>query len=389
MVKNDVIQTAKDAFRKHFSHEPECTVPAPGRTNIIGEHTDYNDGHVLPIAIDRFTVAAASRRQDRKFKLVTDNLKETFEFDLDRIPGTMPHWVAYIMGVIVETDALHTLAGKNICVFGNVPIGSGLSSSAALEICVATALERLEGLKLSDGDMVNICRRGDHRFIGVKCGPMDQFASRACRAGFAGLLDCRSLVMTHHPLPDNLLYLSIFSGIPRALAASEYNERFHSCQKAAEILRKGNPDIAALRDATLEEVEANKKKLGSTIYKRALHVVTEQARVFQMIDAFQTNNMKNAGEILLQGHYSLSRDYEVSLPVLDEMVHWLYNHGAVGGRLTGAGFGGSLICLIEKDTLDPEKFAGDFVQTFRKKTPELPEMWTLTSVEGARYQSEK
>jgi len=124
------------------------------------------------------------------------------------------------------------------------------------------------------------------------------------------------------------------------------------------------------------------------IYKRARHVITEQARVFQLIDAFSKNNLKSVGEILLEGHQSLSRDYEVSLPILDEMIKWLYDHGAVGSRLTGAGFGGSLICLIEKDALDPEKFAGDFVQAFREKTPELPEMWTLKSVEGARYQTE-
>ncbi len=388
MSSSEVIQTAVDAFKKQFSHDPEMTVSAPGRTNIIGEHTDYNDGHVLPIAIDRFTVAAASQRPDRLFKLYTANLNESFEFDLDKIPEKMVHWAAYMMGVIVEMDEVHRLKGKNICVFGNVPIGSGLSSSAALEISVATVLERMEGLTLSDGDMVNMCRRGDHRFIGVKCGPMDQFASRACRAGNAGLLDCRSLIMTHHPLPKNLLYLSIYSGIPRALASSEYNERFDSCQKAADILRKENPEIRALRDASIEEVEENRKKLGEMIYKRARHVITEQARVFQLIDAFSKNNLKSVGEILLEGHQSLSRDYEVSLPILDEMIKWLYDHGAVGSRLTGAGFGGSLICLIEKDALDPEKFAGDFVQAFREKTPELPEMWTLKSVEGARYQTE-
>jgi galactokinase len=385
MPDGNVIQTVKDAFRKQFSRDPELIASAPGRTNIIGEHTDYNDGHVLPIAIDRFTAAAVSPGSDRLFKLHTANLNETFEFDLDRIPADIPHWAAYMTGVIAEMDADYRLSGKNVCVFGNVPIGSGLSSSAALEISLATAMERLEGIEISDADMVNMCRRGDHRFIGVKCGPMDQFASRACRAGFAGLLDCRTLEMTHHPMPENLLFLSIYSGIPRALADSEYNERFGSCQKAVEILQKENPKIQALRDATLEEVETHKTLLGELISKRARHVVTEQVRVFRLIDAFRTNDLESVGKSLLQGHQSLSKDYEVSLPILDEMVDWLYSHGAVGARLTGAGFGGSLICLIEKEGSDPEKLSADFVEVFRPKTPEPPQMWTLTTVDGAKY----
>ena len=388
MAKNEELYaTALDLFKKQFSRKPEKIVAAPGRANIIGEHTDYNDGHVLPIAIDRYTVAAGTNRPDRVFKLYTGNLKENFEFDMDNIPQKRPQWVSYMMGVVVEMEKDgFKISGKEIAVYGNVPIGSGLSSSAALEIATATVIEQLEGWNIEDARMVNICRRADHNFVGVNSGPMDQFASRACRKGHAGLLDCRSLEMTHHKLPDNILFLSIYSGIPRSLAASEYNERQESCQKAVEILKKTNPGITALRDATTEMVETAKHELGDRVYKRAKHVVTEEKRVFEILDAFTANDLPRIGEVLLEGHKSLSVDYEVSLPILDEMIEWFYKQtGVIGARLTGAGFGGSLICLVETEKTDIEELSSSFIKEFKNRTPESPEIWRLTTVDGAKY----
>ena len=281
MNRADLCAKTITRFKKVFDHDPERTVIAPGRSNLIGEHTDYNDGHVLPVAIDRFTAASVANRNDRRIKLFTANLNEVFEFNLDHLPSSRPGWVSYMMGVIAEMEEEgFRLKGKEIAVFGTLPLGSGLSSSAALEVATATALERAEGFTLEDDRLVSVCRRADHRFVGINSGPMDQFASRACRAGHAGLLDCRTLTMTQHPIPDCIRLLSVYSGIPRKLADSEYNERQSSCQKAVEVLRKISPQIEALRDASMENLEEAKERMEERVYKRARHVITEQDRVF-------------------------------------------------------------------------------------------------------------
>jgi galactokinase len=388
MTRERLAEEAKNAFQKHFSCLPDLTVLAPGRANLIGEHTDYNDGHVLPVAIDRFTAASAANRSDRTFRLYTANLDDAFEFDADDLPEERPAWASYMMGVIVELEREgFKLSGKDIIVHGNVPLASGLSSSASLEMGTATAIERLEGLEIDDGRMVQVCRRAEHHFAGVQCGPMDQFASRACKSGHAGLLDCRSLTMMHEKLMEGVGYLSIYSGIPRSLDTSEYNERQASCKKAVEILREADPNIRALRDGSPELVESQKQILGDRVYRRAKHVVKEQRRVFALVDACRQNDLERAGKLLVEGHMSLSNDYEVSLPLLDEMVDWLCQQPAVvGARLTGAGFGGSLICLVESNNADVEGLAGKFREAFGRKTPEPPEIWKLTTMDGAKYQ---
>jgi galactokinase len=374
-----------ELFRRRFGHAPDLAVAAPGRSNLIGEHTDYNDGHVLPIAIDRFIVAAASNRGDSRFKLFAADMDEYFEFEGSELPEDRPLWVSYVGGVIFELmrDGF-TVSGKEMVIRGDVPIGSGLSSSAALEVSTATAIERLEGMEIEDGRMVAICRRADHHFVGVKCGPMDQFASRACRAGYAGLLDCRTLEMTHHPLPGGIDYFSIYSGIPRALVTSEYNERQSSCQEAVRVIAESYPEVKALRDATPEMVEERRSALGERVYRRARHVVSEQKRVFELIEAMAKGKLARIGEVLLAGHRSLSEDYEVSLPLLDEMIDWLCSRrGAIGARLTGAGFGGSMIFLAGKGEIDPEELSSGFVSEFVGRTKEEPTVWLLATVDGA------
>lgn len=386
--KKILLEKTIAAFKKHFSRDPEIAVAAPGRSNVIGEHTDYNDGHVLPIAIDRYTIAVAANREDRKFGLYTENLKKSFIFDADNITKSRPRWVSYILGVIAELEKDgFKLKGKDIAVYTNVPIGSGLSSSAALEISVATAVERLENLEATNEQIVNACRRSDHNYVGVNSGPMDQFASRACKEGHVSLLDCRSLEMTHHPLPEGIEFVSIYSGIPRSLATSEYNERQASCTKAVEILSKADPSVKALRDATPELLESVREEMGDMVYRRAKHVITEQTRVFEIIKAFAENDQKAIGAALLAGHKSLADDYEVSLPVMDKMVEWLMaNQGVIGARITGAGFGGSMICLVDAEKVDVDSLSKRFVEEFKTKTPEPPELWKLSAVDGAMYQ---
>lgn len=382
-----LFEQAVTAFRQCFAANPQLAVAAPGRANLIGEHTDYNEGHVLPIAIDRYLVAAAAPRADRTIRVHSTALGETFAFDPARVPADRPRWTSYVAGVAVELarDG-HRLPGADLLVHGDLPIASGLSSSAALEIAVATALERLAGLEFDDARLVAACRRGDHALVGVRCGPMDQFAARACRAGHAGLLDCRSLELSHRRLPAAVEFLSIYSGIPRALAASEYNERQDSCRRAVAVLQAAWPEIRALRDATPEQLEARRGDLGERAYRRARHVVTEQQRVFAMVAALESGDAERAGSLLYEGHRSLAEDYEVSLPVLDEMVEWLAQQpGVLGARLTGAGFGGSLICMAAAGAVDEHEAGARFAERFAPHTPDRPALWKLHAVDGARH----
>jgi galactokinase len=278
------------------------------------------------------------------------------------------------------------ISGIDLTIFTNVPIGAGVSSSAALEMSVATLLERLNALELDDAEMVRICRRADHKYVGIKSGPMDQFASRACRAGHAGLLDCRALEMTNFPLPEGIDFLSVYSGIPRMLAASEYNERMESCQSAVNILAESNRQIRALRDATMADVRASRDRMGDRTFRRARHVVSEQDRVFEFVEAAGKLDTAAMGRILAEGHESLSDDYEVSMPILDEMADWLTDQGGIiGARLTGAGFGGSLVCLSVRGEIDVKKLDRDFRQKFDKNTPDDPNIRKFASADGARH----
>jgi galactokinase len=383
-----LIDRAVDAFNKHFTTPPSHVILAPGRINLIGEHTDYNDGHVLPIAIDRFTAAAVANRDDDQFNVHTVNLEDSFTFELHNLPEQRPTWASYVMGVVAEmAKAGHSFSGKDITIFTNIPIGAGVSSSAALEVVIATAIERLDGLNLEDGEVVSICRKADHNYVGINSGPMDQFASRACQADHCGLLDCRSLEMINYPLPDGIDYLAVYSGVPRELAASAYNERQAACQAAVQAMNSLGENFKALRDATLDDLLAAEDKLDEVFFKRARHVISEQQRVFDFIDAAGNADLAGMGRLLREGHESLGRDYDVSLPVLDEMIDWLYEQPeVVGARLTGAGFGGSLVCLVDKQVADVERLSAEFNATFADKTPDDPDMRRFTSEDGARYQ---
>lgn len=376
------------AFTENIGNTPELTIFAPGRANIIGEHTDYNDGHVLPFAIGLGVCAAVKNRTDRKLILHAENFGEDFACDADAIPQKRSGWASYVVGVFAELEAALgiRLRGKEIAIAGNVPIGSGLSSSAALEIAIATAIERAENLELDDANIVEACRRADRKYVGVNSGPMDQFASRACKAGHAGLLDCRSLEMTHHRIPEGLVFLSIDSGIPRKLTDSAYNERVEACSQAVEVIARRHDGVRALRDVSMEMLEATREELDDRTHARARHVVTEQERVFGAIDCLKKRDFTRLGTLLSEGHRSLSKDYEVSTPLLDSMVEWLEKQpGVLGARLTGAGFGGSLICVAENTSIDIDSLATGFHSEFAGKAPENPAVYKLNVVDGARY----
>ena len=302
---------------------------APGRVNLIGEHTDYNDGFVLPAAIDRFTTVDVQRRDDRVVEVDAADLGERDTFTLDAIERT-GSWRDYVRGVV---GLLSLERGAELRVESDVPRGAGLSSSAALEVAVGRALSNLPGDRLAQ-----LAQRAENEFVGVQCGIMDQFTVALARAGHALLLDCRDLSYRHIPIPDGVAILVCDSHVERRLAASGYNDRRRACEEAAQLLGG-----AALRDATLEQVAT----LPEELRRRARHVVTENARTLAAADALEAGDLETVGELMLESHVSMRDDYEIVPAELDELAARVRAiNGCYGSRLTGGGFGGCTVALL-------------------------------------------
>ena len=305
-------------------------VRAPGRVNLIGEHTDYNEGHVLPVAIDRHTVVEAEPRTDRVVTVDATDIRQTDEFELDAIESTRT-WRDYVRGV-VELVAPET--GADLRISSDVPRGAGLSSSAALEVAVGRALApRLPGEQLA-----LLAQHAENEFVGVQCGIMDQFTVALARAGHALLLDCRHLSYRHIPIPDGVAIVVCNSHVERRLATSGYNQRRAACEEAARQL-----GLPALRDATLDEVQT----LPEPLRRRARHVVTENARTLVAADALAAGDLEAFGELMLESHVSMRDDYEIVPPRLDALAAAARAvDGCYGSRLTGGGFGGCTVSLV-------------------------------------------
>jgi len=325
---------------------------APGRVNLIGEHTDYNDGWVLPMAIDRRVGVAFARRNDRILRAHSVVFEETRELCLDELePPGGSEWISYVAGVawaLMSTG--HEVLGGDLVVDGDVPLGSGLSSSAALEMATALALSEISGISWSPVEMALLGQRVESDWVGVKGGVMDQFTATMGRVGHALLLDCRSLGHSLVPMPDNAVVVVMDTGAPRTLAGSAYNERSASCAAAVEILREADPAIRALRDVDLDFLESERGRLDETVYRRSLHVVTENLRPLAMADAFARADLEGAGKLMDESHFSLRNLYEVSSVELDLFTELARQHPACyGARLTGAGFGGCAIALVSAE----------------------------------------
>jgi len=314
---------------------------APGRVNLIGEHTDYNLGYVLPLAIDRDCVITRFARDDRHLQLTSVQLGDTRTYSLDELPATKSgHWTDYCIGVACELLAAgYPLTGADLLIDSRVPTGAGLSSSAALE--VSTALALLDGRPIEGLALAELCQRAETNFVGLPCGIMDQAVAILAEAGSALLLDCRSLETRHVPLPEGLAIIVTDSGVKHALATSNYATRVAECQRAA--LDAG---VDSLRDATLNQVAFN---------PRGRHVVSENIRVLDFLDAAGRSDTIEMGRLLTASHRSLQHDYEVSCEELDYLVDTaLHLPGVLGSRMTGGGFGGCTITLVH------EAMAGQF-----------------------------
>jgi galactokinase len=359
---------------------------APGRVNLIGEHTDYNDGYALPMAIDRRTVVAASRRDDRKISVASKTFGKSEEFDLDRPgPKRRSSWIDYIEGTAqcLETHAAK-LVGANLLVDSDVPSGAGLSSSAALEMSVALALASLAGAdKLTRIEMALAGQAAEHAYVGTMCGIMDQFIAALGETDHALLIDCRTL----EPKPVPFALASAFvvicdTGVKHELASSEYNRRRAECQRGVEVLRQMLPEVRALRDVSVAQFDEFGKKLAEPVRRRCRHVVTENARTLAAVQALSKNDLIEFGHLMVASHRSLKEDYEVSCPELDLCVDVATSQpGVYGARMTGGGFGGCTVNLVERSAAGA--VADALTRAFEQRFGRRPEIFTSRASQGA------
>ena len=343
-----LISSLTAAFERSFQGAPDMLVQAPGRVNLIGEHTDYNDGFVLPCAIDFHTLVAASARSDRVVRVVAlDYADQLDEFSLDTpiVPREDAPWANYVRGV-VQMLLAHgvVLGGADLALAGNVPQGAGLSSSASLEVAVGQAfkgLYRLDGL--SPTDLALIAQRAENQFVGCNCGIMDQLISARGQQGHALLIDCRSLRTQAVPMPQDMAVMIIHSRVRRGLVESEYNTRRAQCEQAAR-----HYGVAALRDLTVAQLQAGSQGLDAVAYRRARHVVTENQRTVDAAAALAAHDMRVMGQLMAQSHVSMRDDFQITVPAIDALVDITQNAiGPEGGaRMTGGGFGGCVVALV-------------------------------------------
>jgi galactokinase len=364
-------------FAACYGEGPRFVVRAPGRVNLIGEHTDYNEGFVLPMAIDRAVWIALRPRGDRRVKLHSLEFSDPLEFVLDEIrPGE--GWGEYARGVAwALQEAGFTLQGWEGVVAGNVPVGAGLSSSAALELALCRAFGCVSPWQWEGTAMAKLAQRAEGEWVGVRSGIMDQLIAAEGRAGCALLIDCRSLATTPVPLPEDVRVLVLDTGTRRELVSSAYNERVAQCRAAANFF-----GVAALRDLSRVRLEAGAGALDDVILRRARHVVSESIRTLQAVQALQRGDLATFGQLMDESHASLRDDYEVSSPELDSMVEIARaQQGCWGARMTGAGFGGCAVAIVEADAA--RDAAAKITRDYAELTGLRPSAHCLRAVEGA------
>ncbi len=351
-------QPLTELFEKTFGHQPTHYFQAPGRVNLIGEHTDYNDGFVLPCAIDYQAMIAASPRDDQKVVATAhsyDGQVSEFELSLPVSHSEEAFWSNYVRGVAtVLMEKGMSLKGVNIAIIGNVPQGAGLSSSACLEVVTGLTLTRMSGLDVSLKELVLIGQKAENEFVGCKCGIMDQMISACGKEGHAMLLDCRSLDTRLISIPQSAAVVIINSNVKRGLVDSEYNTRRAQCEAAAQHF-----GVKALRDITLDQLEASQSELDELTYRRARHVVTENDRTLAAAEALARGDLKAMGRLMAESHISMRDDFEITVPAIDGIVDIVKAViGSEGGvRMTGGGFGGCVVALIPEKKVDAVKQA--------------------------------
>jgi galactokinase len=376
----------REDFRQQFGHQEVRVFRAPGRVNLIGEHTDYNDGFVLPVAIDRETVVAAAQNNSRRVRVHSLNVNESAEFDLDN-PGPKLRgvWLDYIEGVAQALKARGArLAGVDMALSSDVPVGAGLSSSAALEISTGMAMLAVSNVEIGRVELALAGQQAEHEYVGTRCGIMDQLVATCGLKGHALLIDCRSLATRQIPLDTSEIVIAICdTRVKHELSSSEYNKRREECERGVEILSEALPGITALRDVSVADFEKYENRLPEPIRSRCRHVVTENARTLMAADALEAADFALMGQLMLKSHESLRDDYEVSCKELDALVEIATSiEGVRGARMTGGGFGGCTVNLVERRAL--EKFQEKVTGEYNKVTGKIPTIYISEPGNGAR-----
>jgi galactokinase len=376
------IREISEKFSQLYGTSPRF-VRAPGRVNLIGEHTDYNDGFVLPAAIQFKTTVGFAPRPDWRLFLFSRNYDEQVEFSLGELPSlARRHWSDYVVGVaqkLVE-QGIH-LQGASFLLDGDVPQGAGLSSSASLEVAVCQAFLELAQEKIDSSEMALLCQRAENEFVGARCGIMDQFVSVHGRKDHALLLDCRSLTFRHLPIPEEVRLVICNTMVRHSLAGGEYNQRRLECEQAAKFFGTLVPGVKALRDVSLADFEKHSSALPEMIHKRARHVISENARVIDAADALAKHDLKRFGQLMRESHASLRDDFQVSCRELDALVEIAGKvEGVYGARMTGGGFGGCTINVVRSDKV--EEFQAKVRTDYAKVTGKPPEIYVCTAADG-------
>jgi galactokinase len=378
------LAVVRTAFTERFWRPVDRVARAPGRVNLIGEHTDYNAGFVLPMAIERDVLVAFNRRPDRQVVLHSADFDEDAAFSLDGIQRDEEHtWSNYPRGVARELQESGVrLLGMDAVIQGNVPIGAGLSSSAAFEVAMALAFLAAADEQMDRVQVALIAQRAENRFVGMQCGIMDQFVSSLGQAGHVLLIDCRDLSHRAVPMPDGARVVVCDTMTRRGLVTSAYNERRRQCEEAVRILSGALPHVQALRDVTPENLEHHSELLPPVVRRRAAHVVSENARVLQAVAALEGGEPERFGQLMDASHASLRDDYEVSSRELNIMVEQARCvPGCLGARMTGAGFGGVTVNLVRDEAV--ASFVESVAAGYEAETGLEPEITVSKAAPGA------
>jgi galactokinase len=378
----------REALRRAFEERhgrPARLFRAPGRVNLIGEHTDYNGGFVLPMAIDRETVAAAAPRADRTVRVCSLNRGEELAFDLDR-PGEPRRglWLDYVEGVARALESRGVrLGGADMMLLSDVPPGAGLSSSAALEVSAGLALATVSGQTVSPVELALAGQQAEHTYVGTLSGIMDQFVAALGREGHALLIDCRALAAEAIPLDTTDVVVAIAdTHVQHELSASEYNRRRAECEEGVRLLSERLPGVRELRDVSVEEFERFADILPETVRRRCRHVVTENARTLDAADALRRGDLEEVGRLMRRSHESLRDDYEVSCAELDLLAETAWGvRGVLGSRMTGGGFGGSTVSLVRRERL--AEFESALTEAYQKQKGFAPTVYVSEAGGGA------
>ena len=377
------VQKSQHIFTQKYNKQPELTVYAPGRVNIIGEHTDYNDGFVMPCAINYGTAIAGSKRADHIWNVYAADLdlEDTFSLDED-FPQSEQKWANYVRGVVkfIQERCPQFKQGADLVISGNVPHSSGLSSSAALEVATGKLCQQLSDLPLTHTEIALIGQKAENKFVGANCGNMDQLISALGQKDHLLMIDCRSLETQPTPVPKDVAVIIVNSNVPHDLVTGEYNTRRWQCEKAAEFF-----GVKALRDVSVEEFqkrEAELTALNVLVAKRARHVVTENQRVLDAVEALKHNDLTKLGELMGQSHESMRDDFEITVPQIDYLVELaqLVIGKTGGARMTGGGFGGCIVALAPHDKVEAvRKIIAD---NYEKQTGLKEDFYVCTASQG-------